>query len=104
LEIYSTLGVKTISVYVFAIDNFNRANEEVGDVMNVAEKGILELSKPGYVVIPHSPMQHLEPCIDRGILDEYGVRLNIIGRTQLLPPGTQAAVNKAKELTKNNYR
>lgn len=72
--------------------------------MNVAEKGILELSKPGYVVVSLSPEQHLEPSIDRGILDEYGVRLNIVGRTQLLPPGTQAAVIKAEELTKNNYR
>lgn len=58
LEICSTLGIKAISVYAFAIDNFNRANEEVDDLMNVAEKRILELSMPGYVVVSPS----LERC------------------------------------------
>jgi len=40
----------------------------------------------------------------RGIFGKYGVRINTVGRTQLLPPEVQDALGKAEELTKNNNR
>jgi len=40
----------------------------------------------------------------RGILTEHGVRLNTVGKTHLFPPEVRAALDKAKELTKNNQR
>jgi undecaprenyl diphosphate synthase len=40
----------------------------------------------------------------RQLLDEYGVRLNILGKTELLPPTVQAAVKKAEDMTRNNER
>lgn len=38
------------------------------------------------------------------LLHQYGVRLNILGRTSLLPPNVQAAIRKAEELTRDNDR
>jgi ditrans,polycis-polyprenyl diphosphate synthase len=40
----------------------------------------------------------------RGIFDKYGVRINVVGRTQLLPPEVRAALAKAEELTRGNNR
>jgi ditrans,polycis-polyprenyl diphosphate synthase len=40
----------------------------------------------------------------RGTFGEYGVRINSVGRTELLPPEIRDAVAKAEELTKNNDR
>ncbi|KAI0004227.1 Di-trans-poly-cis-decaprenylcistransferase [Russula compacta] len=86
LEICSILDIKFVSVYAFAIDNFNRPKEEVDGLMSLAEKSLLEL------------------CTHGGVLAEHGVRLNTVGRTRLFPPQVQAALAKAKELTKNNHR
>ena len=38
------------------------------------------------------------------LLHQYGVRLNVLGRTSLLPPNVQAAIRKAEELTRDNDR
>lgn len=38
------------------------------------------------------------------LLDEYGVRLNVLGRKELLPEGVQRAVEKAENLTRHNDR
>jgi len=41
-------------------------------------------------------------CSD--LLDEYGVRLNVIGRKELLPATVQNAVEKAENMTRHNER
>jgi len=38
------------------------------------------------------------------LLDEYGVRLNVIGRKELLPATVQNAVAKAENMTRHNKR
>ncbi len=38
------------------------------------------------------------------ILDEHGVRLNVIGRKELLPVAVQRAVLKAEGMTRTNTR
>jgi len=86
LEICASLDIKAVSAYAFAIDNFNRPPEEVNGLMDLAEKALLEL------------------CSHGGVLEEHGVRLNTVGKTCLFPPAVQAALAKAKELTKNNNR
>jgi ditrans,polycis-polyprenyl diphosphate synthase len=50
LEICSVLGVKFVTVYAFAIDNFKRPKEEVDGLMRLAEKGLLELCTRGCVI------------------------------------------------------
>lgn len=43
-------------------------------------------------------MEHSE------LLDQYGVRLNIIGRTEMLPEDVQEAVDVAEDMTRKNNR
>jgi undecaprenyl pyrophosphate synthase len=50
LEICSVLGVKFVTVYAFAIDNFKRPKEEVDGLMRLAEKGLIELCTRGWVI------------------------------------------------------
>lgn len=43
------LGVRCVSVYAFAIENFNRSPEEVDALMTLAEEKLTEISKHGHV-------------------------------------------------------
>ncbi|KAF5372885.1 hypothetical protein D9758_001515 [Tetrapyrgos nigripes] len=86
LEICLRLRIRCVSVYAFAIDNFKRSPEEVDALMQLAESKLLELCEHGE------------------LLDKYGVRLNVIGRTELFPENLQAAVRKAEDITRNNSR
>lgn len=36
------------------------------------------------------------------LLEQNGIRLNVIGRRELLPPAVQAAIEKAEGMTRNN--
>lgn len=104
LEICSSLDIKVISAYAFAIDNFRRPQEEVEGLMTLAEKALLELCSYGCVFVSAFHGAALRTSRRRGILAKHGVRLNTVGRTQLFPPALQAALAKAKELTKDNNR
>jgi ditrans,polycis-polyprenyl diphosphate synthase len=84
LEICLRLNIRCVSVYAFAIDNFNRPKDEVDALMALAEEKLNELCQKG------------------DLLEEYGVRLNIIGRKELLPPTVQQAAQRAEDLTRHN--
>ncbi|KAK7449756.1 cis-prenyltransferase [Stygiomarasmius scandens] len=86
LEICLRLRIRCVSVYAFAIENFKRSPEEVDALMHLAESKLLELCEHGQ------------------LLDQYGVRLNVIGRTELFPDFVKAAVKKAEDATRNNSR
>ncbi|KAF8633468.1 hypothetical protein AX15_001428 [Amanita polypyramis BW_CC] len=86
LELCLRLGVKCVSVYAFSIENFKRSKEEVDALMGLAEEKLEELCRHG------------------DLLDEYGVRLNVIGKTKLLPESVQRAVQKAESMTRHNDR
>jgi len=45
-----------------------------------------------------------ELCRHGDLLEEYGVRLNVIGKVELLPESVQHAVRKAECMTKHNDR
>ncbi|KAF9460643.1 Decaprenyl diphosphate synthase-like protein [Collybia nuda] len=86
LEICLRLNVNCVSAYAFSIENFKRPKEEVDTLMGLAEEKLHELCEHG------------------DLLDEYGVRLNVIGNVQLLPETVQQAVRKAEGLTRHNNR
>lgn len=48
----------------------------------------------------------LEPYewLDRELLEQHGIRLNVVGRKDLLPPAVQAAVQQAEEMTRHHDR
>ncbi|PCH37650.1 Di-trans-poly-cis-decaprenylcistransferase [Wolfiporia cocos MD-104 SS10] len=86
LEVCMKLNVRCVSAYAFAIENFKRSPEEVEALMDLAESRLLEICQYGE------------------LLDQYGVRLNVIGKTALLPDRVRAAINKAESMTRHNDR
>jgi len=76
--------VRCVTVFAFAIPNFKRSAKEVDDLMQLAEEKLLELCRHGE------------------LLDTHGVRLNVLGKTELLPLSVRAAVRKAEDLTRHN--
>ncbi|KAJ7494516.1 Decaprenyl diphosphate synthase-like protein [Mycena galericulata] len=74
LETCLRLQIQCVSVYAFAIDNFRRSPEEIEHLMNLAHDKLMEMSQHGQ------------------ILEEYGVRLNVLGKTALLPEYVQEAI------------
>ncbi|RXW24197.1 hypothetical protein EST38_g1639 [Candolleomyces aberdarensis] len=86
LEVCLRLNIRCVSAYAFSIENFKRSPEEVDALMELAEKKLLELCQHG------------------DLLDQYGVRLNVVGRKQLLPERVQKAVERAENLTRSNSR
>ena len=43
-------------------------------------------------------------CDSREVLDQYGVRLNVLGKIEMLPEAVQRSVRTAQDMTKNNTR
>ncbi|PFH46072.1 hypothetical protein AMATHDRAFT_70663 [Amanita thiersii Skay4041] len=86
LELCLKLNVKCVSTYAFSIENFKRPPEEVDALMNLAEEKLLEICRHG------------------DLLDSYGVQLNVVGKTELLPENVQLAVKKAEGMTRHNNR
>jgi len=84
LEMLLRLGVKCVTVFAFSIENFKRSEDEVNALMDLAEVKLLELTEHGE------------------LLDQYGVRLNVLGKIDILPENVQKSVRIAQEMTKNN--
>ncbi|WVQ96451.1 di-trans,poly-cis-decaprenylcistransferase [Kwoniella sp. CBS 9459] len=84
LEICLRLRIRAVSVYAFAIDNFNRSESEVSALMRLAKERLAELC------------QHGE------LLEEYGVKIKFIGRIDMFPPDVQEAVRDMEEMTKHH--
>ncbi|KAF8548176.1 Undecaprenyl diphosphate synthase [Imleria badia] len=77
------LRIHCVTVYAFAIENLNRSKEEVDTIMKLAEK-VVDLVQPG------------------AVFDRFGVRLNVLGRRELLPPSVQALAEQAEKMTRHN--
>lgn len=78
------LGVETVTVYAFSIENFNRSPEEVSTLMELA------IDKFHYM-------------LDRSeLVSKYGVQIRVLGELEMLPEDVRMAVNRAMTLTKDN--
>ncbi|EMD38029.1 hypothetical protein CERSUDRAFT_93552 [Gelatoporia subvermispora B] len=84
LAICFRLNVKCVSTYGFAIDNFKRSPEEVEALMDLIEEKLLEICQHG------------------DLLEQYGVRLNIVGNTALFPERVRVAARKAEDISRHN--
>lgn len=61
---------------------------------------LLDICTPGYADRLHFLTKSSKMLVShRGLLDQHRARLNIVGKTSLFPPGVQAAMAKAKEVT-----
>lgn len=87
LDWCNRLGVKSITLYAFSTENFQRSAREVEEIMQTAEEELRKL------------------LADERI-HKNKVRINIIGRTNLLPENLQeliAEVEKATEHYDNQF-
>ncbi|AEH24181.1 polyprenyl diphosphate synthase [Pyrococcus yayanosii] len=80
------LGIRMLTVYAFSTENFKRSKDEVDRLMELFERKFRELVK------------------DRRV-HEYGIRVNVIGRKDLLPKNVREAAEEAERATRkyNNY-
>jgi len=68
------------------MDNFKRPREEVDALLELAKNKLVEM------------------CMHGELLDEYGVRLNIIGRKELFPEDVRIEMKRAEDMTRHNTR
>jgi len=76
------LGIKTITLYVFSTENFNRPRREVERLMELFEERLQRLKE------------------DRDI-HEHKVRVKVIGRINLLPRRLQKIIREIEAVTRN---
>ncbi|KAH9330228.1 hypothetical protein KI387_002336 [Taxus chinensis] len=78
------LGIKYVSVYAFSIENFRRSKEEVETLMNLMH-------------------EKLEVLIEKeSLVNQYGIRVQILGDLTLLPERVRKAADKAMAFSKDN--
>ena len=103
LEICLKLNIRCVSAYAFSIENFKRSEDEVTALMKLAEEKLLEICQHGYnLLTTYSRFCLSYTC--RDLLDEHGVRLIVVGKTELLPQSVQRAIRKAENMTRQNNR
>ena len=81
LQILWEAGVKVCTLYAFSIENFNRHEDEVREIMKLAKEKFSEL-------------------VGNKEIHKYKVRVQAIGRVDLLPEDVQIAIMAAEEDTK----
>ena len=86
LEWCRELGIRTLTVYAFSTENFKRKPEEVNALMNLFEQKFRELLTDERV-------------------HKYGIRVNVLGRKELLPENVRKAAEEAERATRkySNY-
>ncbi len=80
LRILWEAGVKVCTLYAFSVENFRRSREEVSHIMHIAKEKFRE--------VVGNPDVH-----------KHRVRINAIGRVDLLPPDVQEAIRMAEAET-----
>lgn len=78
------LGIRTVTVYAFSIENFNRSPEEVSTLMSLAMEKFQQMTSQSDLV------------------KRYGVRIRVIGELEMLPEDVREAVQRAMNMTKDN--
>lgn len=81
LEWCLELGVKTVTLYVFSTENFQRPPTEVGKIMNLLEKKLIKILEDERIY-------------------KNEIKIKAIGRTYLLPSRLQDIIHHSEENTK----
>ncbi|KAF9789664.1 Di-trans-poly-cis-decaprenylcistransferase [Thelephora terrestris] len=84
VDVCLKLGVKCVTVFAFSIENFKRSEEEVAALMELAETKLLDFTK--------------------ATLHRDGVRVNVLGRMEMLPESVQKSFRISQEMTKDNFK
>ena len=76
------MGVKSITLYAFSTENFQRTQGEVSEIMKIVEEKLHEI-------------------LEEEQIHRHKVRVKAIGRLSLLPNSVQEIVKKVEEATKD---
>lgn len=76
------LGIQIITAYAFSTENFNRPENEV--------EGLMKLFKDNFIRLVSNEKIH-----------KNKVKVNVVGRTELLPEDVRSAIKKAEDATKD---
>jgi tritrans,polycis-undecaprenyl-diphosphate synthase [geranylgeranyl-diphosphate specific] len=79
------LEIKTVTLYVFSTENFQRSKEEVEEIMDLAE-------------------EYLRRIINDETIHKYRVRIKALGRLNMLPESLQRKIRSVEEQTKGYDR
>ncbi|QSL65790.1 hypothetical protein MERGE_000068 [Pneumocystis wakefieldiae] len=86
LEICYKVGIKVVTIYAFSIENFKRTKHEIDIIMDIGKTQLTQF------------------CSHGDMVDEYGIRLNVLGQKSLLKPDFLELIEKATNMTKSNTR
>lgn len=84
LEWLLELGVKTITLYVFSTENFQRSKKEVEEIIQVIREKAIKMNGP-----------------ESNSIHKKGIRVKTIGRVDLLPRDVQNVLHEIEEATKD---
>jgi len=84
LEWCFNLGVKTVTLYIFSTENFQRSGKEVGEIIGLIKDKVEKMNSPAGQVF-----------------HERKVRIKAIGRVHLLPNKLQKMLKEIEEATKS---
>lgn len=76
------LDVRSITLYAFSTENFQRPSQEVGEILEIAEEKLREV-------------------LTNEEIHKHEVKVKVIGRLNLLPESLQETIRHAEESTKN---
>jgi short-chain Z-isoprenyl diphosphate synthase len=76
-------GIRAVSLWVFSTDNFHRSATEVSGILSAVESKLIRLAR--------DPSSH-----------RLGLRVRAVGKLDLLPDSTLAAIRDAEEATAGN--
>lgn len=86
MEVCYKSGVKTVTVYAFSIENFNRPKYEVEGLMQLAKVKLEQLTTYG------------------DVLDRYGAAVRVLGQLDMVREDVLQVVDKAVARTRNNKK
>ncbi len=80
IEWCQKIGIKTVTLYGFSTENFQRPDDEVKQLMNIYEENLREL-------------------LSADIIHNHKVKIRVIGRINLLPDSLQKLIKEIEEAT-----
>jgi tritrans,polycis-undecaprenyl-diphosphate synthase [geranylgeranyl-diphosphate specific] len=85
LEWCKEFDIKRLTLYTFSIENFNRPKKEFDHLMKLFKENFNKLK-------------------DNDKINEYGIRVRVIGRYKMFPKDVSDAIDEIVEKTKNNNK
>lgn len=86
LEWCLNLGIETVSVFAFAIENFNREKSEVETLFKLAKVNLYEMAQ------------------NNNFLQKHSIKVNIVGDLSLLPEDVRSSMCEIMKLTEKNEK